>query len=143
MYKIELNIVKDIYKNVSKQKVPFEVAPLDVNLAKMQFNMTKRLEREVPEYGDFAPVTEIYNSKDWNLDVSQIKMICEHLKNNDNKITRRLSLYISDKTALKEYLCPIIEGTKADIIKGVNDTKFFEVCKSIVNQADHMIKSQK
>ena len=61
-----MNPIKNINANKfiaeAKDKVTsFELDPLDINLAKIQSNMTKRLEREMAEYGDFAPVVERYD----------------------------------------------------------------------------------
>ena len=49
-----------IYMKINPEKImninprtTFEVKPLDINIAKAQYNLIERLEREVPEYGDF------------------------------------------------------------------------------------------
>ena len=71
-----INFNKELIKNnYNNQKIKFEVNPLDVSLAEIQFNLLKRLEREMPEYGDFAPVIEKYESKDPTKNISTVRIL--------------------------------------------------------------------
>lgn len=125
-------------KNMNKPK--FEVNPLDINIAKMQFNLQNRLEKEVPDYGDFAPVVEKYNSKDPTKNFSEVKVLCKHLKEDKTNKQRALELNVTDKKTLDEYSYTLAKGQKNDIIDAIHDNKFFEVCKNVINQIDEKIK---
>ena len=139
MKKINLN--KELIPNNFSKQVAFEVNPLDVNLTKIQFNLLKRLEREMPEYGDFAPVVEKYESKDPTKNISTVKVVCEHVKDASDKTTRKITLYVCDKMSINEYSCKLAEGKKADIISAVDKNKFFNICKEVVLNVNEKLKN--
>ena len=136
MKTIQLNKLTNFVSQVRNQKAAFEVEPLDVNLAKMQFNLTKRLEREIPDFGDFAPVAEAYESKDPALNISTVKILCKKL---DNKL-RSLELYVQDRARVNEYNYVIAQGEKDEILSSVNKNSFFEICKNVINNINEGIK---
>jgi len=136
---IKVDKVKQIITKTAKPG--FEVNPLDVNLAKIQFNLTKRLEREIPEHGDFAQVVERYISKDPTLNISTIEVLCKKSNIESKKdMLRTLVLNISDKASINTYSCELINGEKTEIIKAVNSKDFFETCKAIVLEVEKRIK---
>ena len=130
-----------ITNNFNHKKINFEVNPLDVNIAQIQLKLLSRLEREMPEYGDFAPVIEKYESKDPTKNISTIKVVCEHVKDKTNKTTRKITLYVCDKMGTNEYSCQLSEGKKSDIISSINDSKFFDVCKEVVLNVSELLKN--
>ena len=98
----EINNNMQGHSVMSDKKISFEVNPLDVNLAKIQYSLISRCEREVPENGDFAPVVEEYESKDPTKDLSNVKICCEFnrknpgIKNSSRNLT--LTFYNRDKS---------------------------------------------
>ena len=136
MKTIQLNKFTNFVSQIKNQKTAFEVEPLDVNLAKMQFNLTKRLEREIPDFGDFAPVVEAYESKDPTLNISTVKLLCKKF---DDKL-RSLELYVQDRARVNEYNYIIAQGEKKEILSSVNENSFFEVCKNVINHINEGIK---
>lgn len=136
---IKVDKIKQIIAKTAKPV--FEVNPLDVNLAKIQFNLTKRLEREIPEHGDFAQIVERYISKDPTLNISTIEVLCKKSNIESKKdMLRTLVLNISDKANINTYSCELLNGEKSEIIKAVNDKNFFETCKAIVLEVEKRIK---
>ena len=107
----------------------FEVNPLDINIAKMQFNLKNRCDIEVPEVGIFNVVEEIYESKDPTLDLSTIRIIYKNKLKDTNVKERYLVLVIhnSSKTVKKEKV--LIKGSKNEINSYINSQKFFKDVK--------------
>lgn len=144
-----MNPIKNINANKfiaeAKDKVTsFELDPLDINLAKIQSNMTKRLEREMAEYGDFAPVVERYESKNPEMNISTVKISCEHDPKSVTKKLRKLNLSVTDKARINEYQCTLKKGYKSDLLEYVNDEEFFSSAKKIVqlinDEIEHNLK---
>lgn len=100
--------------------ISFCINPLDINLAKMQFNILKRYENEVLSVGNFSPLVEEYLSKDPTLDISLIKVICRY---STEKI-RVLELLIDNKTQIRQECHILCEGTKEDIFSYLQKTDF-------------------
>lgn len=108
--------------------ISFCINPLDVNLAKMQFNILKRYENEVLSVGNFSPLIEEYLSKDPTLDVSLIKVICRYSTEN----IRVLELLIDNKTQIKKANYILCEGTKEDIFCYLQKTDFVIDIKKLI-----------
>lgn len=124
-----------------KRTSSFEVKPLDVSLAQIQYNLINRLEREVPEYGDFAPVTEKYTSKSPRLKIGDIIVKCSNVKDSETKKDRSLDITVFDRHNPDEFCTHnIATGTKKEILEAVNQSGFFETCKSISLQFDEQLK---
>lgn len=133
MEPIKIN-VQTIKEEIKTSKPVFEVEPLDVNIAKIQFELTKRLEREMPEYGDFAPVIEKYENKGTYYKFSEIGVKCSHAVEDASKKLRSLDLIIKSRESGQEYVCNLIKGTKEEILAFLNPQsckKYFEICKNI------------
>lgn len=116
----------------------FEVEPLDVNLSKLQFEMSKRLEREVPEYGDFAPVVEKYDYKGNFYNFSGFRLVCSHIKDSADKKQRSLDFIAIDKNNVKEYVYNVTKGSKAEIMNIIMDNRLFESCKSVLQHLSEL-----
>ena len=130
-----------------KFNTSFEINPLDINLAKIQESFTERLEREMAEYGDFAPVVEKYESENPLREFSTIKISCNHDRDSLSKTVRNLDLSVRAKaepdkfpSAINEYVCTIRKGPKDDIINFVKDREFFETTKKIIMLINDEIK---
>ncbi len=108
--------------------ISFCINPLDINLAKMQFNILKRYENEVLSFGDFSPLVEEYLSKDPTLDVSLIKVICRYSTDN----IRVLELLLDNKTQIKKVNYVLCEGTKEEIFRYLQKTDFVSDIKKII-----------
>lgn len=128
----KLDIVKNIMESSNKKK-SFEVSPLDVNLAKIQYNLIERLEREMAEYGDFAAVIEKFTSKNPKLRIGDIVVRCSHLPKAESKLERSLDLTIFDKHNPEKFITHnLAVGKKQAILDKVKQKEFFETCKSLV-----------
>lgn len=138
---INLNTIESAAKYIKTKKVGFELNPLDMNIAKMQFDLQKRAIREIPEHGDFAPVIEKYLSKDPTLNISQIEIFCKFLNKDVPKKTQRtLEINVADKSGLNTYNYVLATGDKNEIIEALNKNNFLEICKSVALSVDEGIK---
>ena len=114
------------------KKLDFEANPLDVNIIKLQLALLKRAEREIPENGDFAPVVEKYESKDPTLDLSDVKVTCKYLKDDSPKKDKRaLEVSCINKAKTEERTKILTKGTKAEILKYLDDVEFLSGCKKL------------
>lgn len=137
-----INVNKLVYDS-QKFKTSFEINPLDINLSKIQENLTKRLEREMCEYGDFAPVVERYESENPLREFSTIKISCDHDRESISKTVRNLNLSVKDKVSGDEYVCTLKKGFKHDIEKYVANREFFDTTKKVILMIDETIKSSR
>lgn len=115
---------------MAKKKILFEVNPLDVNLARIQMNLSKRCEREVPENGDFATILESFKSLDPTINLSEIIISCKYDKNNPGikNANRILSAKIFKQNGqIKDV--QLFNGTKKELLEYLNTNEFFEICK--------------
>ena len=136
MEKINLNR-NIVQKNSNSQfkKSSFQVNPLDINLAKMQYNLISRLEREVPENRDFAPVIEQYCSKDPTLNLDSVKVVCRHFQDDSPKSdTRCLEVCCVNKGHTAQKTQQLCKGKKSEIRAYVKQPDFFESCKSMAKK---------
>jgi len=115
------------------RKSTFQILPLDVNLAKIQFSLQKRLSMEVPENGDFFPVIEKYSNEDSRLNISDLKIICK--SSETDKDTRKLMAEIVNMARTKNYSYELFTGNKKGLLDYINscDNRFFETTKEFVN----------
>lgn len=135
-----LNKVESATKYITNKRVNFEINPLDVGIAKIQHNLQKNLERLIPEHGDFAPVVENYISKDPDIDISEIKVMCRFLNvNAPKKNKRNMELYVTDKARINTYRFVMAQGDKKDMLNVINSKQFFDVCKSVVMCVDEVM----
>jgi hypothetical protein len=130
MNKVNSNNIQRLNK-IPQNKIKFNINPLDINLAKIQHNLLSRCGLEVPENGDFAPVTETFKSLDPTIDLSEIKVICKYNKlDSDIKNTCRiLCANISRIDKTEQYL-ELFKGTKKELLEYLNKKDFFAVIKN-------------
>ena len=135
-----LNKVDIATKYIKNKKVGFEINPLDVGIARIQFNLQKNLERLIPEHGDFSPIVEKFISKDPDIDISEIKVMCRFLNvDAPKKNLRNIELYITDKAGINTYRFIVAQGEKKDMLDAINNKHFFEVCKSVALCVDEIM----
>ncbi len=133
--------INKVMSDLKKQQASFEVDPLDVNIAKIQFNLLNRLEREVPEYGCFAPVIEKYTSKNPDLNIGDIIVKCSHVKDSLSKLDRTLDLTVVDRfNPNKQMNLNIAKGTKKDVMESVKQREFFAICKNAALNFNEQLK---
>ena len=122
-------------------RTTFEVKPLDINIAKAQYNLIERLEREVPEYGDFAPVIEKFTLKSPRMEVGDVQITCSNVKESETNLERVLKLTVSAGKNPKNGIgVKLASGKKTEILDIVKDKAFFEKVKSIVLNIDETLK---
>lgn len=130
-----INLRKGPLLNMGTEKPNFEINPLDVNIVRMQHNLLKRLEKEMPENGDFAPVFEEYQSKDPTLDLSEVRVVCKYVKDDSpKKDTRMVEITCKDKSKCNERTKTLIQGTKKDIMEYLKGAEYFNTCKKLANK---------
>lgn len=126
-----INIKDWINTELQNTKEKFVIEPLDMNLAQLEFDLQKRVEIEVPEYGNFAPVEEIYISKDVTCNLNSFKVICKNSSLEQPK-NRILNIEITLKDSFKKYYFIIADGEKQEITKVLNNKNFSLVCKTLI-----------
>ncbi len=127
-----INLNKALF-NKNSNTIKFEVQPIDVNIALMQFNLQKRCLNEVPEHGSFAPVIEEYTNKDYRVNINRIKTVC--CSNSEDKNKRDLVVSIDNPARTKEYSCLLFSGTKQEILEYLKnqDNILFSSIKQMVD----------
>jgi len=114
-----------------QKNVEFKINPLDINLAKIQYNLLSRCEMEVPENGDFAPIVEVFKSLDPTIDLSEIKVTCKYDINDSGiKNTNRILNAVIRKIGKEDNSIELFKGSKKELIEYLKKKDFFEVCKS-------------
>lgn len=117
MDKINQNRISSInYGSVKPAKG--EVKTMEQSLKEMIKNVLARAEREVPEYGDFAPVYENIKNHNKNLCPSEFQLKIESIpKGIENaEITRVLKLVAGKDGSSYSSSRSIAYGTKSEIL---------------------------
>lgn len=119
----------DNAKKVNNNAPAFEVMPLDVNVANMQFELRKRAELEVPENGDFSPVVEKYENNDQRVEISDIKAICRCSEK--DKDEREIVVEITNRANTLLYNYSLFSGSKKQLLEYLDskDNAFFKTIK--------------
>ena len=133
--------VNKLVVSARKFKTGFELNPLDVGLVEIQKSLGERLEREMPEYGDFAPVVERFESKNPEREFSTIKFSCSHEHGSLTKTMRNLELSVMDKARVNEYQCILKQADKDEMLRYVKDSKFFSNAKNVIMLINDEIKA--
>ena len=127
------NILGDL-GSIINQPFDFEINPLDINLAKIQFNFMNNFYFYTNSIENIE-FSEIYNSKDPNLNISDIKVICKKIFNTE---MFKLELIVNDAGKSTEFLFTIAEGSKDYILSVISDKRFLVTCKFVVQEIDKM-----
>lgn len=123
-----INFNNNIKTNDLNNYIEFDIDPLDINLAKIQFNFKSRCEKEIVDNKEFPPIYEKYESKDPSLDLAEINVICKYSKDIIN-----LDILVTNKTKTHQYEYTLVSGTKHDILKYLDSTLFFTNTKNFIN----------
>ena len=121
--------------------ITFGVRPLDINIAKVQYNLIGRLGREVAECGDFNPVIEKFSLKSPRMRVGEVQITCLPSKESETNVGRILKLTVFDRSNPQNNLMSeLFSGNKQEIINAVKDKSFFEKIKSVILDFDATLK---
>ena len=124
-------INNNIYGQDKMENIQFEAKPLDVNIAKMQYNLLLRCEKEVSDNGDFALIKESYNNSDSRVNLSKIEAFCKYDKDNSaNENNNRILFAVISKPNSKDKIIELYKGNKKGLLEYLKKRDFFETCKS-------------
>jgi len=101
----------------------FEVNPLDINLARIQFNM----QNTISSTKGNENIREVYESKDPTLNISFVE--CVYLINGDNC---QIILIVTDKSGLNKSEHNIILSSKQNVVDFIYSREFLFTCKKII-----------
>ena len=103
----------------------FEVDPLDINIAKVQFNLIKTFSSDNLE----LPVSEKFENNDPTLKISEVNVCCNEDKSAENNLI--LDAEVIDKTE-KKYVYTLKTGNKSDIAAYLDNKEFLFAIKELV-----------
>lgn len=105
-----------------------EIKTMEEQIKKMINDVLKRAEREVPEYGEFAPVYEEFKNTDKELIATDFMLkITKPPKNIENHQTRRYLEVVAYKLPAPYKTSRIIaSGTKDEILNALKDETLCE-----------------
>ena len=132
MKEINLN---EIINNLNIEQCEFKIDPLDINIAKIQFNLQKRLPAEISEADNYSTIIEKYVSKDPTLNIKSIEIKCNK---SDVKNSNTLEIIILNKNK-NEYKCIIAKGDKKNINSIIKEKDFFRLCKTIALYVNNLV----
>ena len=113
--------------------IKFEIKPLDINLAKLQFNLINRLKDALKEEKDFKLIEETYKSTIRDLNIDKVTAVCS----SDNSKEINLTIKISDKNNNEQEIL-ITKGDMQKILNTVKDKNFFITLKNAVVNIDNL-----
>ena len=118
------NINKSNFESVKPKSN--EVKTMKKSLEKLINNIRLRAEREVPEYGDFAPVLEEFKNFDKTLEASDFMLkIVKPPKNIENHETLRYIELTAYKLPLPYKVTKLVgRGSKEEILKQLDQPDF-------------------
>lgn len=102
----------------------FQVEPLDINIAKMQFNMVQNFASDNINF----PLSERFENHDPTLKISEVSVECKK-EEKDNFI---LEVEVSDSKKDKKYFYTLKSGNKQEISDFLNDRNFLFSIKELV-----------
>lgn len=120
----------------------FEVMPLDVELAKLVFAMTKRLPAELPAEGKFQPIAESYQPT-WISCYSKLGLIELACQAGDADGERVLTITFWNQQHTTPYRYLLAHGTAMDMLKFIVSTPSLYHCKGCALWTDSLLKAQK
>ncbi len=115
----------------NKINTSFSINPLDINLAKMQFNILKKYENEISAVYNYSSIIEEYTSKDPTLDISLIQIIFKSLDEN----LKSIELVFYNKKQTEKYNAVLCEGTNEFILNYLKKQDFvFDIKKALFSK---------
>ena len=119
----------------------FEVTPLDVELAKLVFAMTKRLPAELPAEGMFQPIAESYQTR-WISCYSKLGLIELACQAGEADGERVLTITFWDQQHTTPYRYLLARGTTADMLKFIDSEPSLYHCKSCALWTDSLLRAK-
>ena len=104
----------------NKSKIEFEVKPLDINLAKIEMQLIDKL-KNIDE-NESIKITKNYKNPDTSLDLDEIIVKCEHIKN------IILSVEFKFKNTNSKNIL-FFDGSKKNFLEYLYKKNFFITCK--------------
>lgn len=117
------------YENIIEEQVKNLVSKLHA-----------RAEREVPEYGDFAPVYEEFKNFDKNLSASNFLLKIYKPKNSQDEKLRYIEAAAYALPTPYKAEMPILQGRKEDILKLLKDEDFAENLRKTFVKLSHSLE---
>ena len=109
-----------------------EVKTMEENIKKMIKDILSRAEREVPEYGDFAPVFEEFKNTEKKLLATDFMMKIYHVADEATKKKRGLEL-VAYKLPSPYKAAKVLEtGTKEEILKKLQENDLYKEIDTIL-----------
>jgi hypothetical protein len=99
----------------------FEINPLDINIAKIQFNLINKLNNS----NENSYIIETFENKDPRLDLAIIKIICTN-----NTVLKAEFSYKNNESHNIE----LFNGSKEKLLEYLQGKAFFDTCKNISTQ---------
>ena len=98
-------------------------------------NLAKRAEREVPEYGDFAPVVEKFEKYDTDLKIGSPSMKIVYANDKKDKTLKRLELDVPSASGKSSSNIAMELGNKQEILNALFSEKLVERIKNNIQNA--------
>lgn len=131
------NIVRRIVaaNGAHKHNLDFEVNPLDINIARIQWNLIEKYSNGIQEDSNFDVIIGDFEPKAPVLNVSNIVFLLR----SDSKFEQMiLNIRISHKKKNISETFQLIRGNKVDILYYIRGMKFFRDCKYLVYMCSYM-----
>lgn len=117
----------------------FEIEPLDVELAQLVFEMTKRLPAEVPSEGPFEPIVEQHQpNRCWYMNFGLIEITCCcYWEGYDERV-----LYATfwDKDHTKSFRYMLLQGSTKEIVSYVDGRDVLFHFKTVARWTNELLK---
>ncbi len=109
------------------QKTTFQVNPLDLNIAKIQFNLIQKSENITSN--SESSISENYQHNGPTLNLFELQVTLNTFTdNNANLIVDAVDKQKKSKNIV------LMQGKKEDVFKYLKSTKFFENCKTFIKE---------
>lgn len=114
---------------MNKKEYSFDALPLDINIAKMQFNILRYVEKEILNEENFKSITESYKNKDARVGIDEIKISCKYSDTSTYEVIVAICAVSSKIHCEQKLFC----GTKEELMKYLKDSdkQFFSKVKEL------------
>lgn len=103
-----------------------------------------RCEREMPEYGDFAPIVESFDNKDKSIHAGNIQLKCAKAPNNieNHHKKRYVQVILHDPNNVNYAESILVTGDKYDVMAEISRDKFIENLKLKITELSDILKNK-
>lgn len=98
-----------------------EIKSMDSEIQTAINKLLQRAEREMPEYGDFAPISEKFENRNENLNIGEPSIKIVYANFSKDKTLKRLELEIPSKTGKSSANVAMELADKKAILKALSD----------------------